>query len=191
MYGASAVLADKLYLFGGWGPGAPGSGGEFLDDVWELDTSTNKWPQLNVKLPFPVSRHTACTVSTKMGDAIVLHTFKGIIVFQVDQDGSPKLTEQDTTGNDKDSPKGLSMCAVSALASTKMLLFGGSTRTQQMSQDAYVWTARIGLGQTYPIQVKLCLRYLPVLAPRHWARNKSSSLAGLALVPLDTKEGWD
>ena len=129
MYSASAVLDNKLVLFGGWDPGAPGSGGEFLDDIWEFDFSTKEWSLVeDTKLPFPVSRHTACTV--RGVDSIILHTYKGILVFK---DG--KLSEQSTKG---DAPDGLSMCAVAPLTDSKMLLFGGSTRTQQMSRNAYV-----------------------------------------------------
>jgi len=148
MYAASAVLNDKLVLFGGWDPGAPGSGGEFLDDIWEFDFSTKEWSLVeDAKLPFPVSRHTACTVQGI--DSIVLHTFKGILVYK---DGT--LTEQATKG---DAPDGLSMCAVSPLTDSKMLLFGGSTRTQQMSRDAYVldtdswtWTKLDAVDGEYP-----------------------------------------
>ena len=33
MYSASAVVDGSFYLFGGWEPGEPGSGGKFLDDI--------------------------------------------------------------------------------------------------------------------------------------------------------------
>jgi hypothetical protein len=128
MYAASAVLASKLVLFGGWDPGAPGSGGEFLDDIWEFDYATKAWSLLDIKLPYPVSRHTACTITAE--DSIILHTHKGILVWN---DGT--LTEQATSG---DAPEGVSMCAVAPLNDAQMLLFGGSTRTQQLSQDAFV-----------------------------------------------------
>jgi hypothetical protein len=129
MYGASAVLDNNLYIFGGWDPGAPGSGGEFLDDIWQLDLATRVWLKVDTKLPYPVSRHTACAISSD--DSIVLHTYQGILVYK--KDGT--LAEQETSGQE---PEGLSMCATAPLSSTKMLLFGGSTKTQQMSCDAYV-----------------------------------------------------
>ena len=37
MYAASAMLEGAFYVFGGWDPGAPGSGGTFKDDSWRLD----------------------------------------------------------------------------------------------------------------------------------------------------------
>jgi hypothetical protein len=122
------VQNDKMVLFGGWDPGAPGSGGEFLDDVWEFDFATKEWSEMDVTLPFPVSRHTACTIAAK--DSILVHTYQGILVYK---DGI--LTEQTTSG---DIPEGLSMCAAAPLNEAQMLLFGGSTRTQQLSQDAFV-----------------------------------------------------
>ena len=147
MYAASATIEnDKMLTFGGWDPGAPGSGGDFLKDIWQFDTTTQQWTELDTKLPFPVSRHTACTIP-KCGGAdgeekIVLHTYKGILTFDR-KDGT--LTEQVTAcasnndANDTDNnPDGFSMCAVAPLTDSKMLLFGGSTKTQQLSQDAYV-----------------------------------------------------
>ena len=86
MYAASAVLKNKMILFGGWDPGEPGSGGEFLDDIWEFDVATKEWNLLeDCKLPFPVSRHTACMIpgdSNGNEDAamIVLHTYQGTLV---------------------------------------------------------------------------------------------------------------
>lgn len=126
MYSASAVLDGSLYLFGGWDPGEPGSGGTFLDDVWRLDLETNKWTELEAMPCGPVSRHTACTV----GDMIVVHTFRSVLVLK---DG--KLTEQETTG---EAPEGLSMCAVAPLGDNTMWIFGGSTKTQALSSDSYV-----------------------------------------------------
>lgn len=156
MYGASAVLGDKMYLFGGWDPGAPGSGGEFLDDVWEFDPVTSSWKMMDIRLPYPVSRHTACTISAagSSGDAsIILHTYKGILTFEVTGDGKAKLVEKETTGG----PDGYSMCAISPLGTSKMLLYGGSTKTQQLAQDAYVldckewvWMKLSNVGEQVP-----------------------------------------
>lgn len=127
MYAASAVLEDKLVMFGGWDPGAPGSGGEFLKDIWEFNVQTHEWTEVEAQLPFPVSRHTACTVN----GMVVVHTYKGIFVYR--KDGS--LTEQETTG---DVPDEMSMCAAAPLNDSQMIIFGGSTKNQQMSQDAYL-----------------------------------------------------
>merc|ERR1719240_2552638 len=45
MYAASACLGNSFFLFGGWDPEAPGSGGSFKDDVWRLDLDSFTWEQ--------------------------------------------------------------------------------------------------------------------------------------------------
>lgn len=152
MYPAGGILGQdedsrKLYLFGGWDPGAPGSGGEFLKDIWSLDLVTKEWKKLDLELPFPVSRHSACSIGDSM---IVLVTFQGVLVFQIDGDGKPSVVLHECTG---DAPDGLSMAAQVALGSNGVLLFGGSTKTQQLSADAYYletgtwkWTKLMSVG---------------------------------------------
>ena len=126
MYAASAMIGKKFYIFGGWDPGAPGSGGEFLDDIWSFDVAAMIWHEEDAKLPFPVSRHAAAAV----GDMAVIHTFKGVFTFK---DGV--ITEQATKG---DGPESLSMCAMTAVDSSKVVVFGGADKTQNMSSDLYV-----------------------------------------------------
>jgi len=129
MYAAASILDDSLYVLGGWDPGAPQSGGTFKDEVWSLDLNTLEWNLSENPLPCgPISRHTACKVGD---DSIVVHTFRGVLV--VDRDGT--VREQPTTG---EAPDGLSMCAAVPLGDSAMLVFGGSTRTQDLSSDAFV-----------------------------------------------------
>lgn len=128
MYSASAILDEKLYMFGGWDPAEPGSGGVFLDDIWCLKLEEPMaWEKLDEKLPYAISRHCACTVD----NAIILQTHKSILVFSKEK----KISEQPTSG---EGPDGFSMCAVAATGKNSMLIFGGSTRTQELSSDAYV-----------------------------------------------------
>lgn len=136
MYAAGACLGNSFYLFGGWDPEAPGSGGTFKDEVWRLDLSSFVWEQ-RAPLPWPVSRHTACTV----GGQIVLHTFRGVYVLDSESD---TLTTVKTSGEE---PNGVSMSAVCALDDHTMLLFGGSTKAQEMNADTRLldtttWTWR-------------------------------------------------
>ena len=130
MYAASAVLGRSLYLFGGWDPEAPGSGGSFKDEVWALDLYSMEWSKREPMPCGPTSRHTACTV----GDQIIIHTFRGIYVC----DGGA-LREQPTSG---DAPDGLSMCVAAALGDNTLLVVGGATREQAMSADARVLDTR-------------------------------------------------
>lgn len=125
MYAASAALGKTFAIFGGWDPMAPGSGGEFLDDAWSFDLEEGTWKEEACKLPFPVSRHAAAAV----GDTAVIVTFKGVFTFK---DGI--LEERPTKG---DGPGSLSMCAVTAMGD-KVVVFGGSDKTQVMSSDVYV-----------------------------------------------------
>mmetsp|Transcript_22538 Transcript_22538/g.33298 ORF Transcript_22538/g.33298 Transcript_22538/m.33298 type:complete len:331 (-) Transcript_22538:164-1156(-) len=155
MYAASAVLDRKFYIFGGWDPMSPGSGGEFLDDIWEFDWTKKAWKCLDTKLPYPVSRHTACAISNE--HSIIIHTYKEDILLFKDN----VIAQQETKGEDQ--PTGYSMCAVAPLSRTKMVLFGGSTKTQQMSQDAYVldtetwtWTKLVSDDGEAPSKMSSC-----------------------------------
>eukprot|EP00578_Thalassiosira_sp_NH16_P001387 CAMPEP_0181136374 /NCGR_PEP_ID=MMETSP1071-20121207/33145_1 /TAXON_ID=35127 /ORGANISM="Thalassiosira sp., Strain NH16" /LENGTH=343 /DNA_ID=CAMNT_0023223071 /DNA_START=32 /DNA_END=1063 /DNA_ORIENTATION=- len=129
MYAASAMLNSKYYIFGGWDPMDPGSGGEFLNDIWSYDMATKAWTEEEAELPFPVSRHAAVAVGEGEHGMVIIHTFKGIFTFRNGQ-----LTEQATEG---DAPDSLSMCAMTAVGN-KVLLFGGSDKTQQMSSAVHV-----------------------------------------------------
>lgn len=131
-YVTGTAKTPYMYLFGGWDPGAPGSGGEFLKDIWKLDLITKEWTKLDVELPFPVSRHGACTVGV---DKIVIHTYQGVLVFRASVNGEPEtLILQETTG---DGPDGLSMCAQAPLGNDGLVVIAGSTKNQQLSNTAY------------------------------------------------------
>lgn len=141
MYAAAAMLEDSFCLFGGWDPGAKGSGGTFLDDVWTYDGEC--WKYVG-KMPFPVSRHSACALV----DAVLLLTYRGLLKF----DGET-CQEQTTTGN---APDGLSMCAMMKVGSN-ILVFGGSTKTQELSNKLYLldtktweWKVVMSVGATPP-----------------------------------------
>jgi hypothetical protein len=149
MYSAGAILGDNaFYLFGGWDPGAPGSGGTFLNDVWRYDLATTRtWEKLDIDLPYAVSRHGACAVNDN--SMIVSHTYQGVLVLKqrttlgVGVDGTSQsdcmtMTVQETTGGEDDRPDGLSMCAQVALGNRYVFIFGGSTRTQQLSDASYL-----------------------------------------------------
>ena len=119
-------------MFGGWDPGEPGSGGEFLKDIWKFDVGTKQWTLLDIDLPFPVSRHSACTVTGGTEDdneKIVLVTYQGVMIFQLDENNDPVLAMVECTG---EAPLGLSMSAQVPMGSHGVLLFGGATKTKQM-----------------------------------------------------------
>lgn len=134
MYSASACTANSLFIIGGWDPEAPGSGGTFKDEVWQLDLKTLTWEAIAPMPCGPVSRHAACTA----GGHVIVHTFRGLFVLD---EAAGTLREQATTG---EAPGAVSMCALSPLGSSEheALLFGGSTKSQEMSADAYVLDTR-------------------------------------------------
>ena len=134
MYSAAACTATSMYVTGGWDPEAPGSGGTFKDEVFRLDLETLTWEAFAPMPCGPVSRHAACTA----GDHVLVHTFRGLYVLD-EQQGT--FREQPTTG---EAPGAVSMCAFSTLGSSghEALLFGGSTKTQEMNADAYVLDTR-------------------------------------------------
>ena len=98
-------------------------GGSFKDDVWEFDTNSSQWKQLN-PMPFVVSRHSSCTI----GDKIIIQTYKEILVYEK---GCVRI--QPTFG---EKPTGLSMCACTSIGSA-FILFGGTSKAREMSNDVY------------------------------------------------------
>lgn len=179
MYTAAGILEDgndsAMYIFGGWDPGAPGSGGEFLKDVWKLDLVTKEWKDTGLELPFPVSRHAACTV----GDIVVIHTYQCVLVFRKSGD-SGEVTLQETIG---EAPDGLSMCAQVSLGDSGVLIFGGSTKTQQLSDATYFldttswkWTKLKNVGDSTP-----SARASPCAAAMHNANNQAVVFGGASI----------
>lgn len=131
MYSAACVIDGSFFLCGGWDPGAPGSGGTFFDDVWELDLETLTWRAL-APMPYTASRHSACAVGGRM----LIFTFRSLLALDP-SDGC--VRELPTTG---EQPGALSMCAVAPLGGgaggESVVLFGGSTKQGAMSADAFV-----------------------------------------------------
>jgi hypothetical protein len=175
---ASTIHGSKdsaMYIFGGWDPGAPSSGGEFLKDVWRLDLATKQWTDTGIELPFPVSRHSACTI----GQTIVIHTYQGVLLFQKDGD-SGKISLKEVTG---DSPHGLSMCCQVSLGDSGVLIFGGSTKTQQLSSATFLldttsweWTKLKNVGNKVP-----CARASPCAAAVYGSDNQAVVFGGASI----------
>mmetsp|Transcript_3220 Transcript_3220/g.4910 ORF Transcript_3220/g.4910 Transcript_3220/m.4910 type:complete len:246 (-) Transcript_3220:25-762(-) len=92
---ASGVIGEKAYLFGGWDPQTPGTGGVILDDVHCLDLETNVWSKLPLTFPDgPTSRHVA--VSMEENNIIVIHNHRCDDKFVYTFDGT-SFTKQATT----------------------------------------------------------------------------------------------
>lgn len=135
---ASCFSNGKLYVFAGWDPEQPGTGGSILEDVWCLDVESLVWMHLGGMPRGPVSRHVA--VSLPNGD-IVVHTFRcldSVLLFRDD-----KWIVQPTTGV-APSSRGLHSAAA---VGTEVVIFGGADKSGQMRADAFgldtgTWTWR-------------------------------------------------
>lgn len=130
---ASCFCNGKFYLFAGWDPERPGTGGSILEDVWCLDVESLVWMHLGAMPRGPVSRHVA--VSLPNGD-IVVHTFRcidSVLLFR----GNEWII-QPTTGL-APSSRGLHSAAA---VGTDVVTFGGADKSGQMRADAFVLDTR-------------------------------------------------
>lgn len=125
MYAASAMVGDDFLVFGGWDPLADQSV-MFKQDTWKYDTKESNWSRI-ADMPEPLSRHCACTVGD---DMVVIQTHKGTLVYK-----NGNILAQETIGP---APEGLSMCSIAPLGDHKVVIFGGSSRTQDMSNKVYI-----------------------------------------------------
>jgi N-acetylneuraminic acid mutarotase len=123
MYAASAVLGDSLVMCGGWD-----GKGLFYDDVWVYDLVDETWKSTTSLPGGPASRHTMCALNDTHA---LVHTFRcedHVLLFN-----GTTVRRQSTTG---DAPGGYSMQAISR-TSRGVVLVGGSTRLQEMSNDVF------------------------------------------------------
>lgn len=138
MYAAAAAQTmnggsrEDFLVTGGWDPGAKGSGGSFKESAYALDTKSMAWLKEDALPCGPVSRHAAATA----GGRVYVHTFRGNILRRDAESGVIKTHA--TTG---DAPDGLSMASMAPLSDDRVLVFGGTDKTQNFSRDARVLDA--------------------------------------------------
>ena len=173
---ASAVINDKAYLFGGWDPQTPGTGGVILDSVHALDLNTLEWSYLMDLPDGPTSRHIVLALPAKsendgLHPKILLHSFRStdhVWIF----DPNEGFTKQPTTG---DSPGSLGLHAAAMLDENTMLLFGGAAKDGVMSNKSYILNTKtwewkqVNLGDNFD--------------------NCPSPRAGACIVAYKTKDG--
>jgi hypothetical protein len=133
---ASAVVGNKLLIFGGWDPETAGTGGRILDDVWALDLGTLEWSRCAAPMPRgPCSRHVACTV----GDELVVHTFRCLESVLVWDGTARALVEQRTSGT---APSSRGLHAAAPLGEHMLVVFGGADKGGEMCNDAFALDTR-------------------------------------------------
>ncbi|CAB9505940.1 only protein 42 [Seminavis robusta] len=135
---ATATACDndnnKAYLFGGWDPQTPGTGGIILDTVHCLDLDSLEWNQLACTLPDgPTSRHVAVTLNQQ--NKILLHTFRCIDHVWIFDPNTQEFTQQATTGT---SPGSLGLHTATMLDDTTLLVWGGATKDGSMTNRAFL-----------------------------------------------------
>lgn len=130
---AAAVLGGRPYLFGGWDPQLPGTGGIILDTVHRLDPSTLTWSEISATVPGgPTSRHVALALPG--GTDALVHNHRCTDHVLVFDSSTETFRQQKTTGN-APSSRGLH-CAV--MCSRNAVVFGGAAQTGTMSNEAFL-----------------------------------------------------
>eukprot|EP00980_Cylindrotheca_fusiformis_P016393 scaffold4887_cov118-Cylindrotheca_fusiformis.AAC.3 len=141
---AAACLDGSAYLFGGWDPQTPGTGGVILDSISEFSLNESddavgggwKGASLNhVTLGEMTSRHVAVTIDD---DTILLHNHRctdHVLLFQQPKEtGKTSVQRQATTGTSP-SPRGLH--AASKFGENHLIVFGGAAQDQSMSNQVF------------------------------------------------------
>jgi Galactose oxidase, central domain len=154
---ATAVLEDKVYLFGGWDPSpeAVQAGKFILDTVHVLDVNVSSssaggqscccWSRLPVMIPDgPISRHVAVSLPSRQ--QILIHSHRCQDYVHLFDPKTLQFTKQQTTGPCP-SPRGLHAATVlhhqhnskkERNKSERVVFFGGAAQDQTMSNEAFL-----------------------------------------------------
>jgi Galactose oxidase, central domain/Kelch motif len=128
---ATACVSDKAYLFGGWDPQVPGTGGIILDTVHCLDLKTMQWSMVCTLPDGPTSRHVAVAI----GDGkILIHNFRCTDHVWIFDPTTREFTKQPTTGA---SPGSLGLHTATMLDEKTLLIWGGAAKDGNMSNRSY------------------------------------------------------
>ena len=137
---AVGCIDSSAYVFGGWDPQTPGTGGVILDGISEYNPSSDGWNGSvlkQVNLGETTSRHVAINIGK---DTILLHNHRctdSVLLFRKD-DQAYSLQSQATTGTPP-SPRGLhAACKLLGDNSNQVLVFGGAAQDGTMSNQVFV-----------------------------------------------------
>jgi Kelch motif/Galactose oxidase, central domain len=128
---ATACVNDKAYLFGGWDPQVPGTGGIILDTVHCLDLKTMQWSRVCSLPDGPTSRHVAVALGD---DRILIHNFRCTDHVWIFDPATRDFTKQPTTGA---TPGSLGLHTATMLDDKNLLIWGGAAKDGNMSNRSY------------------------------------------------------
>lgn len=132
---ASAVANGKAYLFGGWDPQTPGTGGIILDTVHCLDLESMEWSYLMDLPDGPTSRHVALALTGEYSNKILIHNHRCTEHVWIFDPQEQQFTKQPTTG---DSPGSIGLHTATMLDENTLLVFGGAAKDGVMSNKSYL-----------------------------------------------------
>ena len=136
---AAATLGDSAFLFGGWDPQTPGTGGVILDSISEFSASKGDWmgPSLpTISLQETTSRHVTISISD---DSILLHNHRctdHVLLFQKESTTDKYTLQKQVTKGSAPSPRGLH--AACKLGQDHIVVFAGAAQDQAMSNEVFV-----------------------------------------------------
>lgn len=136
---SASTLDDSAFIFGGWDPQTPGTGGVILDSVSEYSASKGEWmgPTLaSTALEETTSRHVTVSISD---DSILLHNHRCsdyVLLFQKDSAARDYSLHRQPTKGTGPSPRGLH--AACKLGDNHIVVFGGAAQDQSMSNEVFV-----------------------------------------------------
>lgn len=136
---AAATIGDSAFIFGGWDPQTPGTGGVILDSISQFSASKGDWmgPNLRtISLPETTSRHVTISISD---DSILLHNHRctdHVLLFQKDSSSNKYTLNRQATSGTAPSPRGLH--AACKLRQNHVVVFAGAAQDQTMSNEVFV-----------------------------------------------------
>ena len=136
---AASTLADSAFIFGGWDPQTPGTGGVILDSIAEYSASKGGWmgPTLSsTSLEETTSRHVTVSISD---DTVLLHNHRctdHVLLFQKGSTANDYSLHRQPTKGTGPSPRGLH--AACKLGDDTVVVFAGAAQDQTMSNEVFV-----------------------------------------------------
>jgi len=134
MVGQAVVAGGAVWMLGGWAPSAGPGEAAFLGDVWRLDTRTWAWSRATPQgEPLPrISRFQAAAV----GSTVYVHHHRcSDHILAMDVSGAAPVLRRVPVSGDVPPSRGLH--TMTALGSSKLVVYGGAPQQGPMMGDLY------------------------------------------------------